>query len=55
MEADRYVKVRKGYIGRRPRTWLSLTALGRAALSAHLSALQDLAARNARNAAAMDQ
>ncbi|MGW7822743.1 transcriptional regulator [Streptomyces puniciscabiei] len=55
LEADGYVKVRKGYIGRRPRTWLSLTALGREALAGHLAALQELAALNARNAAAMDE
>ncbi|MET9074734.1 transcriptional regulator [Streptomyces sp. NPDC004232] len=29
MEAAGYLKVRKGYIGKRPRTWLSLTPMGR--------------------------
>ena len=51
LEAAGYVQVRKGYHGRRPRTWLSLTAAGRAAFEGHLAALgaltrrgQDLAA-----------
>ncbi|MDT0408392.1 MULTISPECIES: transcriptional regulator [Streptomyces] len=38
-----YVRVRKGYAGRRPRTWLSLTAEGRLALAAHLEGLRALA------------
>ncbi|EGJ78797.1 hypothetical protein STTU_6008 [Streptomyces sp. Tu6071] len=38
-----YVRVRKGYAGRRPRTWLSLTAEGRRALAAHLEGLRALA------------
>ncbi|WTO66671.1 transcriptional regulator (plasmid) [Streptomyces sp. NBC_00212] len=55
LEAEGHVKVRKGYLGRRPRTWLSLTAEGREALAAHLRGLQEIAERNARNAAAMEQ
>ncbi|WP_167474936.1 transcriptional regulator [Nocardia arthritidis] len=55
LEAEGHVKVRKGYIGRRPRTWLSLTRSGRARLAAHLAALQEIAAMNARNAAEMDE
>lgn len=39
-----YVEVRKGYVGKRPRTWLNLTATGRAALAAHAEALQDIVA-----------
>jgi DNA-binding MarR family transcriptional regulator len=38
-----YVEVRKGYVGKRPRTWLNLTRTGRAALSAHIAALQQIA------------
>ena len=38
-----YVKVRKGYVGKRPRTWLSLTATGRAAWRRHLGALRAIA------------
>jgi DNA-binding MarR family transcriptional regulator len=39
-----YVRVRKGYVGKRPRTWLSLTATGRRAFEAHLAALTAIAA-----------
>ncbi|HET6858729.1 MAG TPA: transcriptional regulator [Streptomyces sp.] len=42
-EAD-YVKVRKGFVGKRSRTWLSLTGKGRAALGRHLGALREIAA-----------
>jgi DNA-binding MarR family transcriptional regulator len=43
LEAAGYVKVRKGYVGKRPRTWLSLTAAGRAAFDRHLAALRAIA------------
>jgi DNA-binding transcriptional ArsR family regulator len=38
-----YVEVRKGYVGKRPRTWVNLSAAGRAALSAHIAKLQQIA------------
>ena len=44
LEAAGYVKVRKGYVGKRPRTWLSLTKAGRAAYERHLAALREIAA-----------
>ncbi|OKI60432.1 MarR family transcriptional regulator [Streptomyces sp. CB00072] len=49
LEAAGYLHVRKGHVGKRPRTWLSLTPAGRQALARHLAALQDLvdAARGA--------
>jgi DNA-binding MarR family transcriptional regulator len=40
LEAAGYVKIRKGYVGKRPRTWLSLTTVGRDAFDAHVAALQ---------------
>jgi DNA-binding MarR family transcriptional regulator len=43
LEAAGYVKVRKGYVGKRPRTWLSLTPAGRTAYRRHLRALQAIA------------
>jgi DNA-binding MarR family transcriptional regulator len=43
LEGIGYVRVRKGYAGKRPRTWLSLTAEGRKALEEHLAALRALA------------
>jgi DNA-binding MarR family transcriptional regulator len=42
LEGAGYVQVRKGYLGRRPRTWLSLTPDGRKALEEHLAALHAL-------------
>ncbi|RMB61690.1 winged helix-turn-helix domain-containing protein [Tessaracoccus antarcticus] len=43
LEAAGYVKVKKGYVGKRPRTWLSLTPSGRAAFEKHLEALREIA------------
>lgn len=41
------VKVEKGYEGRRPRTWVSITRRGRSALAAELDALAALVRRHA--------
>lgn len=35
-----YVEVRKGYVGKTPRTWLRATTAGRTRLALHLAALQ---------------
>lgn len=43
LENAGYVAVRKGYVGKRPRTWLKLTAAGREAFEAHLEALRAIA------------
>ncbi len=43
LEQAGYVRVRKGYVGKRPRTWLSLTTTGRQAYASHLSALREIA------------
>ncbi|MGY5031223.1 transcriptional regulator [Streptomyces sp. 900116325] len=45
-----YVKVRKGHVGKTPRTWLVLTEDGRQALAGHLAALQHIADTAARHA-----
>ncbi|MGX1851722.1 winged helix-turn-helix domain-containing protein [Streptomyces sp. NPDC055299] len=37
-----YIEVRKGYVGKRPRTWLSLSDTGRSALQAHIAALHQI-------------
>ncbi|QHC23174.1 winged helix-turn-helix domain-containing protein [Streptomyces sp. GS7] len=37
-----YIDVRKGYVGKRPRTWLSLSDSGRSALEAHIAALHEI-------------
>ena len=43
LEQAGYVRVRKGYVGKRPRTWLSLTRAGRDAYTGHLGALREIA------------
>ncbi|WP_214326807.1 winged helix-turn-helix domain-containing protein [Nonomuraea sediminis] len=43
LEAAGYVKVSKTFIGKRPRTSLSLTPAGRAAFERHLRALREIA------------
>lgn len=45
LEAAGYVKVRKGYVGKRPRTWLSLTPLGREKFTHQLATLRAIADR----------
>ncbi|WP_240746704.1 winged helix-turn-helix domain-containing protein [Cryptosporangium phraense] len=42
-----YVEVRKGYVGKRPRTWLKLSPPGRTRLTAHIAALQHIATQAA--------
>jgi DNA-binding MarR family transcriptional regulator len=43
LEEATYVDVRKGHVGKTPRTWLALSPAGRQALAEHLAALQDIA------------
>ena len=45
LEEAGLVRVEKAYEGRRPRTWISATRAGRAALEDELSALRDLISR----------
>lgn len=42
LEKAGYVKITKGYVGKRPRTWLSLTAQGRSAFTKHVEALHGI-------------
>ncbi|GAA3546404.1 transcriptional regulator [Nonomuraea rosea] len=46
LEAAGYVKIRKGHVGKRPRTWFSLTHQGRAAYREHVAALQAIVAQS---------
>ena len=39
-----YVRVKKGYVGNRPRTWISSSGKGRRAFSAHVQALHAITA-----------
>lgn len=43
LEAAGYLAITKGHVGKRPRTWYSLTEHGRTAFRAHLDALRALA------------
>ena len=43
LEQAGYVVVKKGYIGKRPRTWLKLSTAGEAAYTRHLAALRAIA------------
>lgn len=42
LEKAGYLRIRKGYVGRRPRTWLCLTPIGLESFEAHLAALTEL-------------
>jgi DNA-binding MarR family transcriptional regulator len=43
LEQAGYVKVDKGFVGKRGRTWLSLTREGRRAFERHMAALREIA------------
>lgn len=45
LEEAGYLRVQKGYVGKRPRTWLSLSPAGRNAFQAHLATLDAIAGR----------
>lgn len=42
LETAGFVRVRKGFVGKRARTWLSLTAEGEQAFAVHLQTLHDI-------------
>jgi DNA-binding PadR family transcriptional regulator len=42
LEEVGYIHIRKGYVGKRPRTWVSMTELGREVLARHMHALQEI-------------
>lgn len=43
LEAEGMIEIQKGYSGKRPRTWFSLTPAGRSAWQAHLATLRAIA------------
>ena len=45
LEEAGYVEIRKGFVGKRPRTWAKLTIIGRAAFQRHIAALQEIVAQ----------
>ena len=40
-----YIEIRKGFVGKRPRTSARLTSVGRAAFDQHVAALQEIVAK----------
>jgi DNA-binding MarR family transcriptional regulator len=42
LEQAGYIAIRKGHVGKWPRTWLKLTAEGRIAFNDHLDALREI-------------
>jgi len=46
LETAGYVYVRKGFVGKRPRTWLSLTPEGQQAFNGHVETLRAIVASN---------
>ncbi|MGW2340411.1 winged helix-turn-helix domain-containing protein [Streptomyces sp. NPDC001661] len=50
LETKGYVEVKKGYVGKRPRTWVSLSETGRGALENHVAALQQVVETSRRRA-----
>jgi DNA-binding MarR family transcriptional regulator len=55
LEDAGYVEVRKGAVGRRPRTWFRLTAAGRQAVQGHLAWLAQLEEAVSASARDMEQ
>ncbi|WP_243716848.1 winged helix-turn-helix domain-containing protein [Actinomadura darangshiensis] len=45
LEKAGYVEVRKGYVGKRPRTWFKLTRQGRQAFDEYVTTLQTIVGR----------
>lgn len=41
-----YIEIRKGFVGKRPRTSARLNSVGRAAFAQHVRALQEIVARS---------
>jgi DNA-binding transcriptional ArsR family regulator len=46
LEEAGYVQIRKGFVGKRPRTSAKLTAVGRTAFERHVAALQEIVSRS---------
>ena len=45
LETAGYVEIRKGHVGKRPRTWLKLTDPGRKAFKSYVETLQQIVRR----------
>jgi DNA-binding MarR family transcriptional regulator len=53
LEDAGYIEIRKGFVGKRPRT-ARLTSVGRTAFDQHVAALQEIVAKTGRVGAALD-
>lgn len=54
LEDRGYVEVRKGYVGKRPRTWINLSQAGRDALEKHMGAMRKVVEESQRAAERRD-
>lgn len=54
LETAGYLRVKKGYVAKFPRTWLAATPAGRTALEAHLATLKDIISTAQRAGAAAE-
>ncbi|TDC14868.1 winged helix-turn-helix domain-containing protein [Actinomadura bangladeshensis] len=45
LEKAGYIEIRKGYVGKRPRTWFKLTKEGRHAFDDYITTLQQIVGR----------
>lgn len=45
LEKAGYIEIRKGYVGKRPRTWFKLTKEGRRAFDEYVTTLQQIVGR----------
>ncbi len=43
LEEAGYLNIRKGFVGKRPRTWFSLSPVGRKTFQEHVQALREIA------------
>ena len=48
LEGAGYIEIRKGFVGKRPRTWARLTRTGKDAFASHVAALQEIVNRSGR-------
>ncbi|GAA1818402.1 transcriptional regulator [Actinomadura chokoriensis] len=55
LEKAGYIEIRKGYVGKRPRTWFKLTKEGRRAFDEYVTTLQQIVGRPLTDTAPTDR
>ena len=55
LENAGYVKIRKAFVGKRPRTWVKLSPAGRLAFEGHVLKLQEIALQGGASLASDDR